>query len=113
MTRREFLRRSAPMVAAGLVTPWFVEAVMRRLFPPKRYWDMGGVKVIDILVCPPHPVEYIELEFVVLKEREPVVPPVRLSYQWSFREADAVPLCEQHLVDRLAAEMMEVDHDQA
>jgi len=62
MTRREFLRRSAPMVAAGLVTPWFVEAVMRRLFPPKKYWDMGagGVRYVDIHVCPPHAVEYIE-----------------------------------------------------
>lgn len=42
MTRREFLRRSAPLIAAGAVTPWFVEAIARRLFGPRRFWDMGA-----------------------------------------------------------------------
>ena len=42
MTRREFLRRSAPLIAAGAITPWFVEAIARRLFGPRRYWDMGA-----------------------------------------------------------------------
>jgi len=51
MTRREFLGRSAPLLAAGLVTPWFVEAIARRLFGPKRYWDMGAArqKAVDCL----------------------------------------------------------------
>jgi hypothetical protein len=49
MTRREFLRRSAPLVAAGAVTPPFVATVARMLFGKKRYWDMGAAhqKAVD------------------------------------------------------------------
>lgn len=111
MTRREFLRRSAPLLAAGAVTPWFVEAVMRRLFPPKRYWDMGGVKVIDILVCPPHPVEYIELDIQVTEVK---ASPKKLKCRWN---PEAMPLVEpgieQYLVNHLAMQIAEVERDQA
>lgn len=48
MTRREFLRRSAPLVAAGLVAPSFVEQLVWRLFGPKKYWDFGASDQVDL-----------------------------------------------------------------
>lgn len=41
LTRREFLRRSAPLIAAGVVSTSFAATVARKLFGPKKYWDMG------------------------------------------------------------------------
>ena len=65
MTRREFLRRSAPLIAAGAVTPWFVEAIARRLFGPRRYWDMGAARQ-KAVVChlPVQPVHGFRMEVV-------------------------------------------------
>lgn len=53
MTRREFLRRSVPLVAVGAVAPEFVAGVLAERFPPKKYWDMGAIRrpVFD-LECP-------------------------------------------------------------
>jgi hypothetical protein len=121
MTRREFLRRSAPMVAAGLVTPWFVEAVMRRLFPPQKYWDMGagGVRYIDIFVKPVQPVELIEMDIRVI---DVTASSRKLKYRWDPKamplvNPKAMPLVkpgiEQHLVDHLARQIREVERDQA
>jgi hypothetical protein len=41
LTRREFLYRSAPLVAAGVVAPSLMETLVYRLFGVNKYWDMG------------------------------------------------------------------------
>lgn len=38
LTRRDFFRRSVPIVAAAAVAP---TALAQQLYTPKKYWDMG------------------------------------------------------------------------
>jgi hypothetical protein len=40
ITRREFFKRTAPLVATGLVTPAFVSRLVFELFGPKKYWEL-------------------------------------------------------------------------
>ena len=82
MTRREFLRRSAPLIAAGAVTPWFVEAIARRLFGPRRYWDMGAARQ-KAVICRgmDEAVGEDQLSWVVLKTRDEGVWKVQMDFR--------------------------------
>jgi hypothetical protein len=49
MTRREFIKRSAPLIASGAVSLSFFEKLLAVLFGTKRYWDFGAIHKPELI----------------------------------------------------------------
>lgn len=98
MTRREFLRRSAPLVAAGAVSPVFLAKIIQKLFGPKRYWDFGAVQYDPELRfwIPKFRDDAVITLFEVPKDKKMIFPYYNTSYNSVLQTtwANNCPFCE-------------------
>jgi hypothetical protein len=103
MTRREFLRRSAPLVAAGAVTPGFVTLLLQRLFPPKKYWDMGAAQPKGHIITLDVPIDVvpvidIDIEVIYVKGTSR-----KLKCRWDPGKPPSE--AEQKAIDHIVAQL--------